>query len=44
LEKFFPNLDEYLQLMESRPHTKTIMVDRAAAMIAFVKLNIKYEG
>jgi len=44
LEKFFPNLDEYLQLMESRPHTKTIMVDRAAAMTAFVKLNIKYQG
>lgn len=44
LEQFFPNLDEYVQLMESRPHTQTIMVDRVAAMNAFVKLNVKYKG
>jgi glutathione S-transferase len=44
LEQFFPNLDEYMQLMENRPHTQTVLADRVAAMSAFVKINVKYEG
>jgi glutathione S-transferase len=44
LEQFFPNLEEYMQLMENRPHTQTVMADRVLAITAFVKLNVKYEG
>ena len=44
LDRFFPDLGEYLQLMESRPHTKVVMAEREAALAAFLKLDVNYEG
>jgi glutathione S-transferase len=44
LEQFMPEVAAYMQLMESRPHVQTLIVDRAAALAAFTALNVKYDG
>lgn len=44
LERFLPNVAGYVRLMESRPHIRTVMADRNAAMAAFSRLNVKYDG
>jgi glutathione S-transferase len=44
LEQFIPAVAAYMQLMESRPHVQTLIVDRAAAVAAFNALNVKYDG
>ena len=44
LERFLPDVTTYMQLMDSRPHVRTMMADRDAAMAAFIKLNVKYDG
>ena len=44
LERFLPNVDTYMRLMDSRPHIRTMMADRDAAMTAFTQLNVKYDG
>jgi len=44
LAQALPDLAEYLRLMESRPHVHTMMEDRTAALAAFVRLNVKYDG
>ena len=44
LDRFFPDLGEYLRLMDSRPHIKKVMAEREAALAAFHKLDVKYEG
>jgi glutathione S-transferase len=44
LEQFFPNLDEYMQLIKNRPHTQTVLADQDLAMTMFGKLNVKYDG
>ena len=44
LEQFIPEVAAYLQLMESRPHVQTVIVDRAAALAAFTALNVEYDG
>jgi len=44
LDRFFPDLGEYLQLMDSRPHVKNVMAERDAALAAFLKLDVNYEG
>ena len=44
LEQFIPVAAAYMQLMESRPHVQTLMVDRAAAWAAFTALNVEYDG
>ena len=44
LERFLPNVAMYMQLMDSRPHVRAMMTDRVAAMAAFDKLNVKYDG
>ena len=44
LTQFFPQLPEYLQLIEARPHVQRTMADRDAALAAFVALNVKYDG
>ena len=44
LERFLPNVATYMQLMDSRPHVRAMMTDRVAAMAAFDKLNVKYDG
>jgi glutathione S-transferase len=44
LDQFFPSLAGYMQLMDCRPHTKKVMAEREAAMAAFLKLDVKYDG
>ena len=44
LERFLPNVVAYMKFMDSRPHIKTMMADRHAALAAFLKLNLKYDG
>lgn len=44
LDQFFPDLGEYLQLMDSRPYMKKVMAEREAALAAFLKLDVNYEG
>jgi len=44
LERFLPSVAAYMQYMDSRPHIQIMMADRDAAMAAFVKLNVKYDG
>lgn len=44
LERFLPGIGTYMELMESRPHTRTVLEDRDAAMAAFLALNVKYDG
>ena len=44
LERSFPRLEEYSQLMDSRPHVKKVMAEREAALAAFLALDVKYEG
>ena len=44
LTQFFPQLPEYMQLMDARPHVQRTMADRDAALAAFVALNVKYDG
>ena len=34
LERFLPDVATYMQLMDSRPHVRTMMADRDAAMAA----------
>ncbi len=44
LERFLPDVGTYMELMESRPHVRTILSDRTEAMRAFLALNVKYDG
>ena len=44
LEKYFPNLSEYTQLMDSRPHLQKVIAERETALAVFRKLDVKYEG
>jgi glutathione S-transferase len=44
LDQFFPGLAGYMQLMDCRPHAKKVMAEREAAMVAFLKLDVKYDG
>lgn len=44
LERFLPHVAVYMGLMETRPHTQTMAVDRAAATAVFLALNVKYDG
>jgi len=44
LEQYIPEVEAYMQLMESRPHVQSLIVDRAAAVAAFTALNVKYDG
>ena len=44
LDRSFPTLDEYMRLMDCRPHVKKVMVEREAALAAFLKLDVNYEG
>lgn len=44
LTRFLPGVDTYMALMESRPHVRTILADRADAMKAFLALTVKYDG
>ena len=44
LEQFLPEAADYMRLMESRPHVQTMMLEREAALAAFIALNVKYDG
>lgn len=44
LERFFPDLAAYLQLMESRPHMQRVLAERETALAAFLELNVSYDG
>ena len=44
LDRSFPSLDEYMKLMEARPYVQMVMAEREAALAAFLKLDVKYEG
>jgi glutathione S-transferase len=44
LERFFPDLPEYIELMNARPHVRRVMADRESALATFVSLNVKYDG
>ena len=44
LEQFIPEAAAYMQLMESRPHVQSLLVDRAAALAAFTALDVEYDG
>ncbi len=44
LEQFIPEAAAYMQLMESRPHVQSLMVDRAVALAAFTALDVEYDG
>lgn len=39
-----PQVAAYMQFIEARPHVQTITAGRAAAMDAFVALNVPYDG
>jgi glutathione S-transferase len=44
LARFIPKSSAYMRLMDARPHSQRTMVDRDAALAAFVALNVKYDG
>ncbi|MEO8058952.1 MAG: glutathione S-transferase [Burkholderiales bacterium] len=44
LERWVPKSSAYLRMMDARPHCQSMMVDRDAALAAFVALNVKYDG
>lgn len=44
LERLVPKSTAYMRLMDARPHSLSTMVDRDAALAAFVALNVKYDG
>jgi glutathione S-transferase len=39
-----PAAAAYMQFMDERPHVRTMMAEREAAMAAFVALNVPYDG
>ena len=44
LNRSFPDMGGYVQLMDSRPHVKRVLAEREMALAAFLKLDVKYEG
>ncbi|MEO8304391.1 MAG: glutathione S-transferase [Betaproteobacteria bacterium] len=44
LDRFFPALAAYIQLMESRPHLKKVLAERETALAAFRELDVSYDG
>jgi len=44
LDQLLPQAAAYVTLLDARPHIRTVMADRAAAITAFTALGVKYEG
>jgi len=40
LERFLPNLAEYIALMNVRPHVRRVMAERGLALATFVAFNV----
>ncbi|MEG3146213.1 glutathione S-transferase C-terminal domain-containing protein [Sphingomonas sp. RT2P30] len=44
LARHLPMAVDYMAFMDERPHIRTMMAERAAAMTAFVAQNVPYDG
>ena len=44
LARFVPQSSVYMRMMDARPHSRSTMLDRDAALAAFVALNVRYDG
>jgi len=44
VEQVLPQVSAYRQLMETRPHIRSMLADREKALAAFRALKVKYEG
>ncbi|MDL2338537.1 MAG: glutathione S-transferase C-terminal domain-containing protein, partial [Pseudomonadota bacterium] len=44
LDRYFPRMSAYVQLMDSRPSIQKMMAERDAALSAFIALNVRYDG
>ena len=44
LERHVPKAAAYMSRMDDRPHIRTMMAQRRAAMTAFIDLNVPYDG
>jgi len=44
LARIVPEAVAYMQLVGARPHVRTVMADRDAALKEFVALDVKYDG
>ncbi|MFM9915698.1 MAG: glutathione S-transferase family protein [Rhizobacter sp.] len=44
LDRYFPQMATYLKHMDSRPSIQKMLIERDAALTAFMALNVKYDG
>ena len=44
LDRYLPDSANYLRQLDQRPHFRATMVEREAAMAAFIALNHPYQG
>ena len=44
LDRYFPKLNDYMRLMDARPHIQRVMRDRDSALKEFAALNVAYDG
>ena len=44
LDRHIPRCDAYMHMMDGRPHIRSMMAERAAAMTAFRALGVPYDG
>lgn len=44
IDRHLPEAAAYMRLMDERPHVRTVMAEREAAMATFVALNVPYDG
>ncbi len=44
IDRLLPDAADYMRLMDDRPHVRTVMAEREAAMATFVALNVPYDG
>lgn len=43
-DQFLPDLDAYMQLMNTRPHVQAVMAAREIAIADFLRLEVAYDG
>ncbi len=44
LDAHFPEMSDYVRLMDTRQHVRQTMLEREGALAAFAALNVDYEG